>query len=254
MNVLGLSIPTYTKEEILQQVREWLQKKDGQYCIYTPNPEMLVDAYRDHRFLHILQAADMLLCDGKGLELVGKGELHRVTGIDFIDTLCALARETQATVYLLGSGNKTTIEQAKQTLQVRFPHLRIVGTHPGPQLQYTKDTTDQMYKIQSSDHEDMLGDIIQAAPDILLVGFGHGKQEWWIHTFLRELPSVCIAMGVGGSFDIISQNIRRAPLWVRNMGCEWIWRCIRQPWRISRIWKATVVFLFLVFRNSQKHN
>ena len=87
----------------------------------------------------------------------------------------------------------------------------------------------------------MLERIRAFRPDILAVGFGHGKQEKWIADHLTTLP-VHIAMGVGGSFAFLSGRIPRAPKWMRLIGLEWVWRLVREPSRIGRIFRATVVF------------
>ena len=79
-------------------------------------------------------------------------------------------------------------------------------------------------------------------PDILFVAFGHGKQEKWINEYLRDLPSVKIAMGVGGAFDYLSGQTSRAPLWMRKIGLEWLYRLIREPKRLKRIWRAVIIF------------
>ena len=82
----------------------------------------------------------------------------------------------------------------------------------------------------------------------MFVAFGHGKQEKWIAQNLRDLPSVKIAMGVGGAFDFISGHVKRAPKFMRRIGLEWVWRLILQPCRVGRILKATIVFLFMLYR------
>jgi N-acetylglucosaminyldiphosphoundecaprenol N-acetyl-beta-D-mannosaminyltransferase len=86
-------------------------------------------------------------------------------------------------------------------------------------------------------------------PDVLFVAFGMGKQEKWINENLRKLPSVKIVMGVGGAFDYISGVISRAPLFLRRIGLEWLYRLARQPSRIKRIFNATVVFAYFLIKN-----
>jgi N-acetylglucosaminyldiphosphoundecaprenol N-acetyl-beta-D-mannosaminyltransferase len=87
-------------------------------------------------------------------------------------------------------------------------------------------------------------------PDILFVAFGHVKQEYWIHTYLKQLPSVQVAMGVGGALDFIGGTSKRAPKWVRYIGFEWLYRLMREPKRIGRIWNATAYFLYLHYFKS----
>ena len=90
--------------------------------------------------------------------------------------------------------------------------------------------------------------IREEAPDILLIALGHGKQEKWIAAHLPELPSVKVAMGVGGAFDFIAGRVLRAPRILRRLGLEWLWRLILQPSRLPRIWRAVIKFPILVLR------
>jgi len=83
---------------------------------------------------------------------------------------------------------------------------------------------------------------------VLLVAFGHGKQEKWIWQFKKQLPTVRLFMGVGGTFDFLAGRVRRAPKFIQKIGLEWLWRLFRQPWRARRVWTATVVFLWKAFR------
>jgi N-acetylglucosaminyldiphosphoundecaprenol N-acetyl-beta-D-mannosaminyltransferase len=154
--------------------------------------------------------------------------------------ICALAQKQGKTVYLLGSGFDVVVRGCREKLLQKFPDLRIVGVHKGPQIQE---------RVNEDENDAVLEDIIMTAPDILFVAFGHIKQEKWIYEFLPDLPSVRVAMGVGGSFDFISGKVRRAPKVFQKFGLEWLYRLVREPRRIKRIWKATVVFLFLYFKN-----
>jgi N-acetylglucosaminyldiphosphoundecaprenol N-acetyl-beta-D-mannosaminyltransferase len=90
--------------------------------------------------------------------------------------------------------------------------------------------------------------IESARPHILLVAFGAPAQDMWIATHLKSLPTVRIAMGVGGTFDFLAGDVRRAPLALRILGLEWLWRLILEPWRWKRIWTAVVTFPWLVLR------
>ncbi len=100
--------------------------------------------------------------------------------------------------------------------------------------------------FDKEENNKLLERVKQAKPDILFVAFGHGKQEKWLAEFIKEMPSVKVAMGVGGAFDYLSGRVRRAPRLVRQLGLEWLWRLIFQPWRVSRIWRAVWTFSFLV--------
>jgi N-acetylglucosaminyldiphosphoundecaprenol N-acetyl-beta-D-mannosaminyltransferase len=99
--------------------------------------------------------------------------------------------------------------------------------------------------------QSVMARIRESLPDILFVAFGHGKQEKWIAAALPSLPAVRVAMGVGGAFDFIAGRVKRAPKLMRLAGLEWLWRLIREPWRIRRIWTAVVVFPWLVLRSKR---
>jgi N-acetylglucosaminyldiphosphoundecaprenol N-acetyl-beta-D-mannosaminyltransferase len=90
--------------------------------------------------------------------------------------------------------------------------------------------------------EDAMTRITLFAPEILLVGFGHPKQERWIANNLHQFPSVKIVVGVGGTFDVWAGRIFRAPKWLRALGLEWLWRLMQEPKRFRRIWNAVIVF------------
>lgn len=216
------------------------------HTVFTPNPEMLVDASNDRYFRDVLNSGTLNICDGKGAEIFSKGKLKRIPGTDFMLEICCLAEKIGKGIFLLGSGSKKNIDEARIALEKQFPNLRIVGAHPGINIKREGDRI----VYNSEDNDLLLDSIIEASPDILFVGFGHGKQEKWIYENKKHLPSVRLAMGVGGAFDFLSGKIRRAPRLFRYFGLEWLWRLVVQPWRIGRIWKATVKFLYLyIFQN-----
>ena len=243
MDILGVRIDEFPRMEALQKVKDFLAQNE-QKMIFTPNPEMIVEAQKDPYFKEVLNASSLNICDGKGIELVSKKKLERIPGVDFLMDICSVAEKEGKTVYLLGSGSKEVIAESQERLLKKFPALRIVGAHPG--LLITKKAGEpHRIEYNSEENDDLVGEIISLGPDILFVGFGHSKQEKWIYENLPQLPSVKVAMGVGGSFDYISGKIRRAPILFQKWGLEWLWRLLRQPSRIFRIWNATVKFLFL---------
>lgn len=240
MHILGVRVDNLAKNEALAQAAQFLHSSD-QHLIFTPNPEMLVDAQTDTYFQEVLNKGNLNLCDGKGIQLVATEKIERITGVDFMIDLCGMAQKEGMSVYLLGSGFQDVVEKCKHELQKQFPGLKIVGTHPG--LKLANLPTGQL-EYNTTQNDDILNDIIFSSPDILFVAFGHGKQEKWMYENLPHLPSVKIAMGVGGAFDYISHKIKRAPQWMRSIGLEWLYRLITQPQRIKRIYKATILFFY----------
>jgi len=246
--MLGVRIDTLTKNNILKTASRWLDQDDT-HSIYTPNPEMLVETARNETFRDILNRGDLNVCDGFGIQLMSRGKIKRFPGVDLMLTLCELAERVGKSVYLLG-GLPDVAKHTGEVLQKRFPRLNIKGVQTGPDITIERLNNRTMWKIDDEKmHDEMIADIVLAKPDILFVAFGHGKQEWWIDTFQKELPGVNILMGVGGSFDMIAGKIARAPKVFRAIGMEWLWRLIKEPRRIKRIFTATIIFPLLVFKS-----
>jgi len=249
--ILDVRIDELNKKQALEKVAGFLES-DKQNKIFTPNPEMLVDAQKDNYFRDILNSGDLNVCDGKGVEFVSCGRLKRVPGVDFMLDICKLTEEKGKSIYLLGSGSDEILKKTAEVLQEKFPLLKIVGYSRGPSITTEQQNNRTTLLYNKDKNEDTIYDIITSAPDILFVAFGHGKQEKWIEENLADLPSVKVAMGVGGSFDFISGKTKRAPVWMRKIGFEWLFRFFIEPSRLKRIWKATIVFLFLNLRNKKQ--
>jgi N-acetylglucosaminyldiphosphoundecaprenol N-acetyl-beta-D-mannosaminyltransferase len=123
-------------------------------------------------------------------------------------------------IFLLG-GKGDVAERARLLLEQRFPGVRIVGT-----LAPTEE------EMAQPDHSEIVRTIQQAKPDILLVALGNPKQEKWIWMHRKRL-GVPVAMGVGGSFEILVGDARRAPRWIQVCGLEWAMRFIQEPSRLG---------------------
>ena len=252
MHLLGVRVDSPTKAEALHKVSTFLGV-EGQHMIFTPNPEMLISAVDNEYFRDILNSSALNICDGRGVQIFAKGKVSRIPGVDFVYDICELAESEGKSVYLLGSGSDKVIESAALKLKKIYPELKIAGFNKGPkfEIEYWNNLTRIIYNQHEND--EVMGDIIQTAPDIVLVGFGHIKQEQWIDESLPQLPSVRVAMGVGGSFDVIGGKLPRAPKFLRTIGLEWLWRLIIQPSRIKRIWTAVIIFPYrCIFKPKSK--
>jgi len=240
MQILGVRIDEFTRQQTLQRVSEFLNSTKS-HTIFTPNPEMLVDAQKDEYFKRVLNESDLNVCDGFGLSLVSGVE--RYPGVDLMQDICALAEKEGKSIYLLGSGSDEIVKKTATKLNKKYSNLKIVGHNKGPKIEL-RVTSYELLVTNEEKNDEILHDIIMTAPDILFVAFGHGKQEKWINENLPHLPSVRVAMGVGGAFDFISGHIKRAPRLIRKIGLEWLYRLIQEPRRIGRIFKATVLFIY----------
>jgi len=250
--IFGIKIDSLTIDEAVKKAGDFLYSTKQNF-IFTPNPEMLVDAQVDSYFKKVLNAGDLNISDGFGVSLVSLGKIKRVTGVDFVYRLCELAQKENKSVFLLGSGSREVLEKTSKNLKRHFPKLKIAGFHPGPHIDFLMIEEKKTITSDPEVNDQAMHEIIMTAPDILLVAFGHDKQEKWIYENIKNLPSVKIAMGVGGSFDFISGLVNRAPCFMRIIGLEWLYRLFRQPRRLARIWKATVVFVSLYIYNNLKN-
>lgn len=231
INLLGVEIDDLSMEEAAALALENLQTGKRTF-IATPNPEMLVLAQKDGEFKQILNGADIKIPDGAGLALgakiTGQKLKNRVTGTDLMEKLCTVSADYGYKIYLLGAQNGVAREAAKR-LNTKFIQLKIVGAEYGGIM----DEWDNRVIIEH---------INAVAPDMLFVALGHGKQEKWIAENLEKLSSVKLVMGVGGAFDFFAGRAKRAPLCMRLIGLEWLWRLICEPKRYKRILTAVITF------------
>jgi N-acetylglucosaminyldiphosphoundecaprenol N-acetyl-beta-D-mannosaminyltransferase len=242
-NILGVEIDDLSAGEAMDLAAARLAAGKKTF-IATPNPEMVILAQKDGEFKNILNGADIKIPDGTGLavgaKILKQALKNRVTGTDLMEGLCALSAELGYKVYLLGAQNGVAKEAAKR-LNTKFVQLKIVGAEYGG-------------RMDEWDNRVIIEHINAVAPDILFVALGHGKQERWIFQNLEKLPSVKLAMGVGGAFDFFAGRIRRAPRWMRTLGLEWLWRLICEPKRYKRIFNAVIIFPWrcLLYRYGRK--
>ncbi|MBN1779481.1 MAG: WecB/TagA/CpsF family glycosyltransferase [Candidatus Buchananbacteria bacterium] len=240
IEILSVGIDGLSLQEILEKIDRFINDKNKHYLV-TVNPEFLVAAQKDKHFKEILNYADIAIADGVGLVYAAKTlgqKLYRITGVDLVGFLCELAEQKKYPVFLLG-GVDDTAQKTATVLKETFPAINIVGAENGGQV--SPD-------CKSTSDSELIEKINKAKPKILLVAFGQVKQEKWIFNNLDKLNTVKIAIGVGGTFDYICGNVKRAPLTVRNFGLEWLYRLFKEPWRKKRIFNAVFYFLFLILK------
>lgn len=183
---------------------------------------MVVYAQRDERYRDVINRCALSLCDTVGLLAVARARgaklRERVTGVELIEHLCARAVKDGISLYLLG-GAFGIAEQAANRLRGRYPGLPIVGTHDG----YFRD--DESPAIAAS--------IRASGAQLLFAGLGFPRQEFWLARYLRD-TGCGAGIGVGGSFDVVSGNVRRAPDRWRKAHLEWLYRLVTEPRRWRR--------------------
>lgn len=248
IKLLNIKITNEKTEIVLEYLLEALKNSAQKLFIVTPNPEIIVYAHAHSDYKDKLNSADVALPDGAGVfiaaGLLGHRLKERIPGIDFMETVCEKVNGKPVSIGLLG-GRPGVAELTAERLLLRYPKLNIV---------YVSEEWSREGFFWRSKQGEKRGETkrfaLSANPsagiDILFVAYGFPKQEEWIFANLPTLP-VKIAMGVGGSFDYISGAVRRAPYLLRSMGLEWLFRLIRQPWRMKRQ-LALGVFIWLVMK------
>lgn len=238
VGILDVKINKITIGETIEEIRNFL-KSDRGHCIVTANPEMIVEAQKDAELREIINNADIVIPDGTGIVIASKiifpknSLAQKITGIDLLYEIAEKFSDSYK-IFLLG-GREGVAKLTAEKLKEKFPRVKIVGVFSGD-------------SSEAGDNATVLA-VNAEKPDILFIAYGAPKQEKWIARNLKKMPSVRLAIGVGGAFDIISGRIKRAPRWMRNAGLEWLWRLIQEPRRIGRIYNATIKFGWLVFKN-----
>lgn len=194
--------------------------------VVTPNAVILDACLHNVALASLLQQADLSLADGAGVLLAARRQgtplSCRVAGIEFGEAILARAAEEGLRVFLLGGGEGTAEEAAKNLMR-RDPRLCICGTCWG-------------YFQKEGEEDRRVIDCIRAArPDVLFVCLGFPLQERWIEAHLHLLGGVRVVAGLGGSLDVWSGRLRRAPRAVSRMGLEWAWRMAREPKRLRHL-------------------
>ena len=241
--VLGVKVDCTHLDGVLKKVDSWITDSRGKKYIVTPNPEMIVQAQKDEKFKQALNGADIAITDGVGLvwalRWINRGQkrrIKRITGIKVMESLCRMADRKNWKVFLLGGGLGVAV-QASVKLKQAYQNLQIMGWAGSQNIE----------KAEKEEKRKLIKKINEYKPDLLFVAYGHGRQEKWIAENLGRL-NVKVAMGIGGAFDYIVKPRLRAPKLMREMGLEWLWRLIMQPWRIKRQ-LALMKFVWLMLRS-----
>ncbi len=229
-NILGINLSALSEDAVLKKISDFLND-GGQHYIVTPNPEIILCAHKDEELFYILNKADLAVADGFGLKLAGLliGEkIPRLTGADLSIKVLELARREKIKVMLLNwHAGLSSSPEIREALEKKFAGL-----------DFSVLDIDRVKLLTETDRDK----IRTFGPEILFTNIGFPYQEKILFHNLKYLPTVRIGLGVGGAFDFISGEAKRAPRLLRLIGLEWLWRLIRQPKRWRRIYDAVFVF------------
>ncbi|MGI1689973.1 WecB/TagA/CpsF family glycosyltransferase [Thermoanaerobacter uzonensis] len=222
LDIFGVPIDRVTMKQAVEILKNFLQE-DRLHIVATPNPEIVMMAQKDKEYMEILNNTDLNVPDGSGIVFASKVFKNplseRVAGFDLMMEFIKDISSRDIKIYLLGSAPQIA-EQARVNLEKLYPSVKIVGTHHG-------------YFTQEEENK-IIEEINNKGVEVLFVALGAPKQEKWIYKNRNKLK-VKIAMGVGGSFDVIAGKAKRAPYLYRKLGLEWLYRLIKEPWRYKRM-------------------
>ena len=232
MKLLGVRIDNLAKKEILEKI-EFFLSEDAFHQLATVNPEFILAAQQDEAFKGLLNQCSLSVADGIGLKYAflrfGKILKTRFAGVDLLGEILKIADERKFSVFLaISKDGLSSYDEIKAVLEKKYPSLKIGGSdiklsHQSSVISHQKREEDDRLPI--------------ADYDILFCNFGSPQQERFIYS--QKGAKIRLAMGVGGSFDFLTGKITRAPLWMRKVGLEWLWRFMQQPViRARRIFKA----------------
>lgn len=238
ITILSIPVDVVTMVEAVERVFQ-MMKDPGLHLVATANAEMLMMAHDNSRVAEILKSADLVVPDGAGAlwaaEQQGEAFPERVTGADLAERLVERAAREKVPVYCLGSAPGVA-QKAMQTLENKYGAIPLVGCHSG-----FFDAAEEQQIIQS---------IQEGGAKLVLVALGVPKQEEWILTKLAHLDGV-VAIGIGGTLDVLAGNVQRAPQWMQHNRLEWLYRLYKQPQRILRM-MALPKFVWTVKQSKKK--
>ena len=222
VNILGVDVDAVTMAEAVDVVRRAMDTRAG-VMVATANAEMLMRATHDEELRRILNASALVVPDGAGTvwaaRHLGHAMPERVAGYDLAQELLRCAPAEGRRVYFFGSAPGVA-EKAKAKAEQLYPGIEIVGVRNG--------------FFSPADNAAIIAEIRAARPDLLLVALGVPKQEKWIAAHLAEL-GVPVAIGVGGTLDVMAGVMKRAPYWMQRAKLEWLFRGLMQPKRAGRL-------------------
>ena len=225
VKLLGSEIDTYRFDDAI----DYAKANPGQ--VVTINPEMLDYAQKHPDFANIIKNAELVIPDGIGVQLglmLMGHNIKRIPGIEFAKRLLT---EFQGRPVALIGAKPEILSKTVENLKNELSNLNLVYVHDG----YFKDT------------ELILSEVSAKKPELILVALGSPKQEEFIYSLKPLLPNA-VMVGVGGSFDVWSGVVERAPEIYQKLGLEWLYRTIKEPKRFKRIFPVLPLFVLKVLK------
>lgn len=236
VSIFGVPFSKMSMDETVDYLTEAIEE-GRQTHVVTANPIMVMAAVDKPSFADVLRRADLIVPDGAGVvwaaRYCGEPVKERVAGFDLMHRLLAVGEKRRWNVYLLGT-TQEIIEAAAEKLQLQYPQVRIVGVRNG--------------FFGPEQDEEIVEEIRSRRPHLLFVARGMEMEAW--NADYKERLGVPFIMGVGGSFDVVSGKLKRAPMMFQKLRLEWLYRLLQEPKRYRRM-LALPKFVVKVIRNKE---
>lgn len=221
IKILNTTIDVLSLNETIDLVEKYVISKTPLHLMGV-NADKINEVNKNELMKEIVNKCGVINADGASVVLASKylkKQLpERVAGIDLMQDLIKLSEMKNYSIYLLGAKQKV-VEKTYELLKEKYPNLNIKGIHNG----YFKE--ENWLEISN--------ELKELKPDFVFVGITSPIKEYLIE-FLQNDGNNCVFMGVGGSFDVISGNIARAPKWMQKLNLEWLFRVIQEPKRLFK--------------------
>lgn len=242
IDLFGVAVDDISQKEAVKRILLLASDKNRGKYVVTVNTEFIMLARRNPEFSRILANSSLALADGwfvaKSKLIFGGKEQERITGVDLVKMVSVEAAKKAVTIGYIG-GFGSVAEEVSRRQKEASPKLKVtIAEAGGPTIGSDLRLKEQLAKV--------------GRVDVLFVAYGMGKQEFWIDR-IKNKVDVGVFIGVGGAFDYLSGAKKRAPIFLQNLGLEWLWRLFMEP---ARIWRQRVlpVFFFLVVLKFCKEN
>lgn len=236
-SLLGVHVHPQERKDILENILKYTQKRAVFVHVVSVNPEIILEARQNREFKRVIETARINIIDGSwallALQVMYKEKFERVTGVDLMAELLDQGGSVGLTIGLIGASD-TLAEEVAACYQEKYPKSSFFGLQGFADISHPKqEEIDAIFSI-----------IADRRPHILFFAFGSPTQELWIDANKHKLEGI-VCIGVGGAFDFIGGRVKRAPAWMRAVYLEWLYRLVKEPWRIRRQIKL-IQYLMLV--------
>ncbi len=219
IRILGCLVDNLSMDETLERIQQLIESQQPHQHVVV-NVDKIVKAQKSTELMRIINDCSLINVDGMPVvwasRLLGVPLKERVAGIDLFENIMRQSAARGWRVFLLGA-KEDVVQAVRAKYENECPGIQIVGCRNG----YWSE----------AEEPDVAGMVAAAKPDILFVAMSSPKKEFFLGRYQREMR-VPFAMGVGGSFDVVSGRVKRAPIWMQRMGLEWFYRFLQEPRRM----------------------